>query len=211
MKDSHHPTFNQNDVQVIKHELLYQGFLRINRYTLSHALFNGGMSPQVSYEVMTKNPAVAVLPYDPRLKKVILIEQFRAGLLDSLESPWTIECVAGTRDPLTESPTAVAQRETREEAGLTVSELISICDYWVSPGCSQEKTAVFCGKVDASQAGGIYGLETENEDIRAKAWDLSAACAAMSTGKINNASTIIALQWLQLNLSTVHAKWSESL
>ena len=54
--------------------------------------------------------------------------------------------------------------------------------------------------MDASHAGGIHGFAEENEDILVHVLDLEEAFAAVKSGRINNAATIIALQWLQLNL-----------
>ena len=84
--------------------------------------------------------AVGILPYDHIRDEVVLIEQFRPGAFVALKSPWfaddaspwLYEAVAGIIDP-GESPADVAYRETIEEAGTTLSDLMPVCHYLVSP------------------------------------------------------------------------------
>ena len=75
---------------------------------------------------------------------------------------------------------------------------------------SDEKITLFLAKVDASHAGGIYGLNEEHEDIRVRVCDSADAFTALKKGYINNAFTIIALQWLLLNKAEIDAKWGDS-
>ena len=97
----------------------------------------------------------------------------------------------------------MVQREAVEEAGCELTTLLPICHYWSSPGACSEKVALFCAKVDATNAGGIFGLDEEHEDIRVIAVDTSKAFEAVANGDINNAASIIALQWLQLRYRDV--------
>ena len=106
-----------------------------------------------------------------------------------------------------ESLEDLAKRETKEEAGLVAEELMPICDYWVSPGGANERVALFCAKVDASHAGGVHGLADENEDIRVHVFSSEEAFSMVRSGRINNAATIIALQWLELNIKKVQTTW----
>ena len=83
-----------------------------------------------------------------------------------------------------------------------------MCEYLASPGGTSERISLFCGKVGASQAGGIYGLPEEGEDIRVLTMPFDEVLACMREGKINSASAIIALQWLALNRESVRKRWS---
>lgn len=191
--------FNHNDVEVVSKEIVFQGHFRIEKFTLRFRLFAGGWSNNVTREIFERGSAVAVLPYDPINKKVVLIEQFRVGALADKTTPWLLEPVAGIIEP-NESIEEVSHREAKEEAGLDIIELIPICNYWVSPGGTTEQVFLFCGKVDATKAGGLHGLKAENEDIRVHVFDLHEARQLLDQGKINNAMGVIALQWLFLNL-----------
>jgi ADP-ribose pyrophosphatase len=67
---------------------------------------------------------------------------------------------------------------------------------------------MFAAKIDSTNVGGVYGLEEEGEDILVHVIKREEAMRLMAQGKINNASTIIGLQWLQLNYSRLQQSWS---
>jgi len=190
---------HHKDVKILSQKNLYQGFSRIEHYKLKHRLFAGGWSKPFERELSVRYNAVAVLPYDPKLDQVVLIEQFRIGALKEKNSPWLLELVAGVIDK-DKSKQQIANLETKEEAGLDIIKLIPIHGYWTSPGGSSEYVDLYCGIVDASNAGGIHGLHDEHEDILVRAMSSKDAFAAVKSGRINNASTIIALQWLELTV-----------
>ena len=198
-------TFSIKDVQILDNEACYDGFMSIDRLTLKHRLFDGGWSPAFTREVVSRRPGVGVLLYDPRLDKVLMVEQFRAGCLDDARGPWVLELVAGTVEE-GESSSEVAIREAKEEANVSVRDLLPVCQYYNSPGGSNEKLDVFCARVDANARTGVFGLREEHEDIRTVLLSRQEAQAAIQTGKINNAMAIIALQWLALNLETVRGQ-----
>jgi ADP-ribose pyrophosphatase len=191
---------NHNDVEILNHTLVYQGHFRLEKYQLRFRLFAGGWSQPVTRELFSRGTSAGVLPYDPYLDKVVLIEQFRIGALGGAQSPWLQEIVAGVVE-LNEAPEAVVKREAQEEAGLELLDLQPICKYWVSPGATSEQISLFCATVDSTHASGVYGLIEEGEDIKVKVLSAQDAFAAVEAGKINNASSIIALQWLQLHHS----------
>ena len=151
-------------------------------------------------EIFERGSVVALLPYDPKLRKVVLIEQFRAGAIHDEKSPWLIECVAGVIDE-GETVEEVAIRESKEEANCEIIHLEKICRYYVSPGGTTEECTLFCGIVDSNGIGGIHGLAEENEDIRVEVVDTEIAYQWLAEGIIKSSATIIALQWLQLNES----------
>ena len=106
-----------------------------------------------------------------------------------------------------ETPEAVARREAQEEADLVLQQLWPVTTYYPSPGGSDEQVWLYVGQCDASKAGGIYGLAEEGEDIRVHVWPLAQAKEALLSGQINNAATIIALQWLLMNYHEVRQAW----
>lgn len=195
-------------VEIESHAICFQGFFRIEKFRLRHSLFNGGMSETISRELFERGQAVAVLPYDPLLDRVVLIEQFRIGALNDPQGPWLTEIVAGM---IAEGETAemVARREAQEEAGCVIEDLMPICRFYSSPGGCSESVLLFCGRVDASGVGGIYGLPHEHEDIRVFTASFDEAMAWVGNGSINSAAPIMALQWLALNKAKVQELWSK--
>ena len=201
--------FTAKDVEILSKEIAYQGYFRIEKYTLRHRLFRGGWSTPFTRELFERGHAVAVLLYDPKLHKIVLIEQFRIGALGKTDNPWLLELVAGIIEP-GETTSEVAIRETQEEAGLHIFEMLPICNYWASPGGSTEKVTLFCAKVDASLAGGLHGLAEESEDIRVLVFEVDEVYKLLAAGKICNAPTIIAVQWFQLHEQEVRNKWGQA-
>lgn len=195
------------DVEIVTRETCFQGFYRLDRLQLRHRQFSGAMGPQLSRELFVRHDAVCVLPYDPQRDCVVLIEQFRVGALDKSRNPWLLELVAGLIDKA-EQPDEVARREAIEEAGLTLGELWPISQYLPSPGGSDELVHLYLGRCDSQGAGGVHGLAEEGEDIRVHVWPLADALQAVKDGRINNAASIIALQWLALNRAEVQERWT---
>jgi len=196
-----------DDVEVVEREACFRGFYQLDRLHLRHRLFAGGMGKLINRELFVRHDAVCVLPYDPQRDCVVLIEQFRIGALDKSANPWLIELVAGLIDK-DEQPEEVARREAVEEAGLELAELWPLTQYYPSPGGSDERVHLYVGRCDSRGAGGVHGLEEEGEDIRVLVWSLDEALAALDDGRIDNAASIIALQWLALNRDKVRERWA---
>jgi ADP-ribose pyrophosphatase len=193
-------------IDIVDRIVCYQGFFRIDRYRLRHQLFRGGWSRELTREVFERGHAAAVLPYDPRLDQVVMVEQFRIGALEAPGGPWLLEIVAGIIEP-GETPEEVIRREAVEESGCIIQEIEPICEYLVSPGGTSERLSLFCGKVDAAGAGGLHGLAEEEEDIRVVVLPATDAIAYVQAGKIQAAAPIIALQWLQLHRESLRHRW----
>lgn len=194
-------------VEIVRREQCFEGFYKLDRVHLRHELFAGGMSREISRELFVRHDAVCVLPYDPQRDEVVLIEQFRVGALGKIANPWLIELVAGLIDK-DEQPEEVAHREAQEEAGLKIEALWPMTKYFPSPGGSDEFVHVYLGRCDSAGVGGLHGLEDEGEDIRVSVWAFEEALQAVRDGRIANAATIIALQWLALNRVEVRGLWS---
>lgn len=190
--------FSRDDVQLLKDDSGYNGFFKIRKFTLKHRLFKGGWSDEVSRELFVREPAVGVIIFDPKLDAVMLVEQFRIGAYAAGGQPWCTELVAGIVEA-GESAQDVAQREAVEEAGAQIESLELISEYYSSPGGSSERLTLFCGLANLDGLGGIHGVAAEHEDIRASVVPFADAVAMLASGKICNAATIIAMQWLQLN------------
>ena len=193
-------------IEVDHRETLFDSFLRVDRLKLRHSLFAGGWSELMTRELLLRPRAVGVLLFDPVRQQVVLVRQIRVGMLDEGQHPWLLELVAGMVES-GEEPIEVAARESLEEANTKPQDLLQICEYYNSPGISNERITLFCGRVDATQAGGIFGLDAEHEDIEVVVLSLADALTKVASGEINNAMSIIALQWLQLNQPMLEESW----
>ncbi len=187
--------FKKDDVQIVKKENCYDGFFKMDRYTVKHPFFDGGISKEFTREILERGHASAVLLYDPDKDVVVLIEQFRIGALVAGMDPWLYEVVAGINDE-GETPEQVVRREVEEEAGMKVDKLRFISRYLVSPGGTSETIYLFIGTVDSTKAKGVHGLKTENEDILVHVVPFNEALAMAEDGRICNATALLAIYYL---------------
>jgi ADP-ribose pyrophosphatase len=204
MTDANHSV--PKAVEIEQREHCYEGFYKLDKVLLKHELFAGGMSRTISRELFVRHDAVCVLPYDPQRDEVVLLEQFRVGAMGKTDNPWLVEMVAGLIDR-DEQPEEIAHREAQEEAGLSLAALWPITRYFPSPGGSDEYVHLYLGRCSTVGVSGIHGLDEEAEDIRVRVWSFSDAMQAVKDGKIINAATIIAIQWLALNREEVRGLW----
>ncbi|MEL7182501.1 MAG: NUDIX domain-containing protein, partial [Pseudomonadota bacterium] len=124
------------DVQVLGVSYPYDGFHRLEEWTLDHQRFDGGRSGPIKRALSHITDAATVLPYDPVRDRVMVVEQVRVGPLAKGDPlPWMLEPVAGLIDA-GETAESTALREMEEEAGLTVQAdaLRFVSRYYPSPG-----------------------------------------------------------------------------
>ncbi|MEL0636169.1 MULTISPECIES: NUDIX domain-containing protein [Marinomonas] len=200
------PIYSQKDVDVIQDECVYKGFFEMHKLTLRHKKFNGEWSQPMTREMMVRGDAVCVLLFDPVADKILLIEQFRPSLPKS-ESPWLIELVAGMVEE-GEADEDVARRESFEEAGVTVKRLEYMFKFVPSPGGLVEYLRMYAGEFDSSRVdvNRTHGLDEENEDIRLHLMSADEAVALLDHD-VENASTIMGLQWFALNKAKLVHRW----
>lgn len=184
----------------------YQGHFSVHEYKLSHEQFAGGFSPEITRELVGREDAVAVVPYDPASEQVVLIEQFRMGLIRE-SNPWIKEIVAGLIEE-NEQPEEVAQREMLEEAGCRLEEMVKIVDFYPSPGGFSELIHLFVGKISIADVAQYGGLDDEGEDIKIHVYSLDEVAGMLSRGEIRSAVALIGLQWLLSNHDLLKQKWA---
>lgn len=199
-------SLDDKDVQVVSRTVAHDGFLRVENIELRHRLFSGEWSEVFRRELQLRAPAVGVLLFDPLRDKLLLVRQFRIGLYGEESTSWPLEIVAGMVGE-SEELEDVARRESQEESNCVPTDLVHICDYYNSPGATNEKISLFCGRIDSSSAGGIHGLDEEHEDIQVQLLDYTEAVEMLEQGELNNAMTIVSLQWLQLHREEMLERW----
>src|SRR5690606_37352831 len=65
------------DIDLRSREVIGRGWGKIERFIFRHRRFGGEWSREITRDVYTIAEVVNVLPYDPALDAVVLIEQFR--------------------------------------------------------------------------------------------------------------------------------------
>ena len=104
---------------------------------------------------------------------------------------------------------SVVKKEAYEEAGLELTELEFMLSYLSSPGGTTERLYLYLARADLSQVkSGVYGLESEGEDIKTHVLSVDDALMRLNNGEMDNAATVICMQWLALNREKMKGKWA---
>ena len=185
--------------KILNKKNIHNGFFKMNEITLKYKKYDGSWSNEIKRELFGGAQVSAVLPYDPKNKKIVLIQQFRPGTISRDSNNYLDEIVAGIIDP-GESPKDTAIRECLEETGCKVKNLRSIQGYFPAPGSSESFYHLFLAEVIAPDKEAIRGLENENEDILVKSYTFEQVKEKMEKNEILNGLTLIALQWFFLNI-----------
>jgi len=194
--------FAEKDWELQSQQRLVDGFFQLDQLTLTHrGYLTDSVGPMVR-ELLVRTPAVVVILCDVQRQQLVMVEQFRIGaaMSELADSPWMLEWVAGICDS-GETPVETCRREVLEETGLVIEgDLRRLFTYYPSPGGSNELIHLYFAHCDASNADSFCGQGSEHEDLKVHVISIASALEALQTGMVNNAATIIGLQWLQANL-----------
>jgi ADP-ribose pyrophosphatase len=131
-------------------------------------------------EIVEHPGSVAVVAVD-RERQLWLVRQLREPARKKL-----LELPAGKRDA-GEEPLAAAQRELREECGLTGGTWTELGAFWTTPGFCREHMVVFLAEgVEPGDA-----VPEEDEHIEVVRWPVSELAAL--TGELEDAKTLAGL------------------
>ena len=133
-----------------------------------------------------------------------MVEQFRPGAFGRGDpQPFTLEAIAGRID-LGETPQQAARREAAEEARVALQRLIPVASYYPSPGAKSEFVYSFVGLADLpDDAGGIAGMASEDEDIRAHVLAFEDLMALIRSGEGATGPLILTAFWLESRRGTL--------
>lgn len=139
-------------------------------------------SPEPVRYVVHHPGAVAILPVldDGRL---LLVRNYRVAIDTKL-----LEIPAGTCEP-GESPEAAAVRELEEETGYRAHVWQRLCQFYTSPGISDEKMTLFLAR---SLSPGQQRLAPD-EELEPCLLSFAEALSAVSAGTIRDAKTLVAI------------------
>ena len=183
--------------KIINKKNLYSGFFSLNKYEFTHKKHDGEWTSTVDREIFSGSHVSTLLPYDPIKKEIILIQQFRAGVLSRYDEDYLLQIVAGIIDE-GENPEETAIRECFEETGCEVKKIYPIQSYFPAPGSSESYYHLYLGEIQAFDGERIKGLKKENEDILVKSFKIDEVRQMLKEKKITNGLTLIALQWFFL-------------
>ena len=145
---------------------------------------------KTSKRELIKHPgAVAIIALTPE-NKLVLVEQYRKALEKSI-----VEVPAGKLEK-GEEPLTSAERELEEETGYECEKMEHLISFYTAPGFCDELVHVFLAH-NISKKENAAGLD-EDEFVELLELTLEEAEQLMDEGKICDAKTAYAVQYLQL-------------
>ena len=197
-----HSTYNSDQVKIQSREYVFRGSVQVEKVKLSHRLFHQtGFTPTLQREVIHRPEAAGVIIYDDLQQKFALIEQFRIGAMDDVDSPWQLEIIAGVLDG-DESPESCIRRESLEESGCQINALQHLFSFYPSAGACSELFHLYSAAAELPQQGGIFGMPDEGENIQLHLIDYNQIPTLLTNGRLRNAPVIMAVQWLQQHIQS---------
>jgi len=208
---THPPLAPRSGLLIETQQRVWNGRFPLDLVRFRHPRFDGTQSGLKTWEVWRRGRAAAVLPYDPETDRVVLIEQFRLPAAAAGIDPVLVELPAGLMDD-GETAEQTARREMQEEMALSVTDLLHVGDFLLTPGGADELCTLYAGRVvappaDADGVAGHGGMADEHEDIRVRVWPAEQAIAAAIAGRFANSVTTIGLLWLAARRAQLRAEW----
>lgn len=159
-------------ITILEKSRLFDGFFKLDGYRIRQEADGRVMEfPRINLE---RGHSAAILPYDAKTDRVLVIEEFRIGVMAAGfegEACFNIGPIAGMLDGKDDAPEACAIREAKEEAGLDIEQdaIISSRTIFPSPGGSSEMSTLILARADLSGVTpGVYGLDGEAEQTWVK-------------------------------------------
>jgi ADP-ribose pyrophosphatase len=195
--------------KILSRTVEFEGWHKLETLVVQHASLRheGTAFEPITREIFICGTCAIVLLYQPETDEVLLNEQFRIGAFIAGEpNPWLYECCAGMIEE-GEQPEEAVRREAVEETGCQILDLEFIGKAYPSPGGTDEKYMMYCGRIGKAVTG-HFGAD-EDEEIRTHLIPATEAIRLLDEGKILNSGTIMCLQWFARNHDRLRNKWSQ--
>lgn len=186
------------DVRILERKVLSDNWYILNKITFEFRKKDGSLVTQ-SREAYDRGNGATILLYQPTQRTVILTRQFRMPTyINGNPTGMMIEACAGLLDQ--ENAEDCIRRETEEETGYQISSPRKIMEAYMSPGSVTEILHFFIAEyrheMKVTEGG---GAEHEEENIEVLEMGIDQAMKMVATGEINDAKTIMLLQYVKLN------------
>ena len=179
-------------------EVLSNNWYTLNKITFDYQKKDDSWITQ-KREVYDRGNGAAILLYNKLQKTVILTRQFRLPTyVNGNSTGMMLEVCAGLLDQ--DNPEQCIIRETEEETGYRITNVTKVMETYMSPGAVTEILYLFVGEYDESMRvseGG--GVAHEEENIEVIEMPFDEAYAKIESGQMQDAKTIILLQYAKLN------------
>lgn len=185
-------------IKNIKKQVLSDNWYILNKYTYDYHREDGTWETH-EREAYDRGNGATILLYNKEKGTVVLTRQFRmTTYVNGNEDGMMIEACAGLLDG--DNPEDCIRKEVEEETGYKVTDVRKVFQCYMSPGSVTEILYYFVGAYEdymkISEGG---GADDETENIEVLEYTLDTALAMIKSGEINDAKTIMLLQYAQIN------------
>lgn len=189
---------NTPEIKIKTNELLSDNWYILRKVVYDYRKKDGSWETQTR-EVYDRGNGATILLYDKKRQTVVLIRQFRMPtFMNQNPTGMMIEACAGLLEE--EDPADCIRRETEEETGYRISDVKKVFQAYMSPGSVTEIIHFFVAAYDRDmRMGEGGGLATEHENIEVLELPFSEALRMIETGEIQDAKTIMLLQYAAIN------------
>jgi nudix-type nucleoside diphosphatase (YffH/AdpP family) len=150
-------------------------------------------------ETYDRGNSATLLPYNLAQRTVVLVRQFRYPAYVNGYDDLLIETAAGLLD--SESPEVRIRAEAEEETGYRLGEIRKVFEAFMSPGAVTEKLHFFVAEYQPHmRVGSGGGIAAEGEEIEVLELSIDEALAMIGDRRIQDAKTIMLLQYAALNI-----------
>ena len=184
-------------VKNIKKELLSDNWYTLNKFTFDYQKPDGTWETQ-HREAYDRGNGAGILLYNKLKGTVVLTKQFRMPTyVNGNEDGMMIEVCAGLLDG--DNPEDCIRKETEEETGYKIDNVKRVFETYMSPGSVTEILYLFIGAYeDRMKVSDGGGADHETENIEVMEIPFSKALQMIGTGELNDAKTIMLLQYAQI-------------
>ena len=187
---------DEQDIDILDKETVYDGFFRMDRYRLRHRKFDGSWTPEISREIFERGNAVAALLYDPARDTVVMVEQFRLPAHLAGRSAWCLETRPASSSRARNWPMSRGARRWRKPAARSSARCARSGSSWPASAAARKSSRCSMGR----SIRGRPTAFTESPMSMRTSGSMSSPPMRRSAksieGEIENAASVIALNWL---------------
>ncbi len=164
--------------KTLSSELAYRG----QKFSVRRDVLGTTDGRELIFDTVEHIGAVSLVPIDAE-GRILLVRQYRHSTGKQL-----LELPAGTLEP-GEPVEATAQRELREEVGMAAGSLSLLAEFYLAPGYSTERMWIYLAQ--DLQADALP--PDQDEDLAVVPMTLDECMAAVASGEIEDAKTMLGL------------------
>lgn len=202
VRNEEHDSGTQSDdsgrIRVRNRSLLSQHWARLEKVSFDY-LRSDGTWQQLEREIYHRGHGAAVLLYNLEYCTIVLTRQFRFPAWELGGHGFLLEVPAGIIEG--NDPEATVQLETQEETGFVIGRPEFLFKAFATPGSVTEQLYYYAALYDpVNKTGSGGGVLQEGEDIEVLEVSLETAIRWSMDGTIEDAKTIMLIQYAQLHL-----------